>query len=396
MESPADLIEIVGDYAWSLGAELGWGGAGLALLGLVAGWRGGWPVLLPVLVMLGNLVTVALHGSRNDIFIWHRYYIPSYAMMAVLAGLGCHVLIGRMPRALKFLPLGIPVVMLLAGWNTHDRSRYRIAESFGMSVLRSLPPGAHLIATDDNILFSLLYLHLVEHRRPDVNLIPQGVGDADLPPLRFNPDNELLFFTHHPNWTLPSLELVPVGLLFRACRAGEARPEPIVPEPLEGERDPRVPKDYLTQNLIGQFHYMLGFTFEQRDWPSARREFEEAAAAAPENDVLFYNLGLIFRRNGLVEEALRAFERSHAINPRHLASYTRPRASDRVRELVAERERILRLERTLVESPAIRDIEPGTPEYHRGIAALLEEQGETQAARGHRLQALEQAPQVKD
>jgi len=395
IESPADLVEIAGDYAWSLGVELGWGGAGLALLGLVAGWRGRWPVLLPVLVMLGNLVTVALHGSRSDIFIWHRYYIPSYAMMAVLAGLGCHILIRRMPRTLTFLPLGIPVIMLLAGWNTHDRSRYRIAESFGMSVFRSLPPGAHLIATDDNILFSLLYLHLVERRRPDVNLIPQGVGDADLPPLRFNPDNEPLFFTHHPNWSLPSLELVPVGLLFRACRAGEPPPEPILPEPLEGERDARVPKDYLTQNLIGQFHYMLGFTFEQRDWPSARREFEEAAAAAPENDVLFYNLGLIFKRNGLVEEALGAFERSHAINPRHLASHTRPRASDRVRELVAERERLLRLERALVESPAIRDIEPGTSAYHDAMAALLEEQGESQAARGHRLRALERAPPIK-
>jgi tetratricopeptide (TPR) repeat protein len=317
-------------------------------------------------------------------------------MMAVLAGLGCHVLIRRMPRALKLLPLGIPMAMLLAGWHANDRSRYRIAESFGMSVFRSLPPGAHLIATDDNILFSLLYLHLVERLRPDVNLIPQGVGDADLPPLRFNPDNEPVFFTHHPNWSLPSLELVPVGLLFRACRAGEPPPEPILPEPLEGERDPRVPKDYLTQNLIGQFHYMLGFTFEQRDWPRARREFEEAAAAAPHNDVLFYNLGLIFRRNGLVDDALRAFERSHAINPRYLASHTRARASDRVRELVAERERLLRLERRLVEPPAIRDIEPGTPAYHRSMAELLEEQGETLAARGHRLRALEQASPINN
>jgi tetratricopeptide (TPR) repeat protein len=260
-----------------------------------------------------------------------------------------------------------------------------------MSVLRSLPPGAHLIATDDNILFSLLYLHLVEHRRPDVNVIPQGVGDAELPPLRFNPDSEPLFFTHHPNWNLPSLELVPVGLLFRACRAGGPPPAPIVPEPLEGERDPRVPKDYLTQNLIGQYHYMLGVTFEQRDWLRARREFDEAAAAAPHNDVLFYNLGLIFRRNGLVEDALQAFQRSHEINPRHLASHTRPRASDRVEELAAERQRLSRLEAALADSVTTRDARPGSPAYHRGMAALLAARGENGAARGHRLRALELA-----
>jgi tetratricopeptide (TPR) repeat protein len=282
--------------------------------------------------------------------------------------------------------------MLLVGWQTYDRSRYRIAEAFGMSVLRSLPPGAHVIATDDNILFALLYLHLVEGQRPDVNLIPQGVGDTELPPLRFNPEKEPLFFTHHPNWDLPSLDLVPVGLLFRASRAGEPPPALALPEPLEGERDPRVPKDYLTQNLIGQFHYMLGFTFEQRDWLRARREFEKAAVAAPHNDVLFYNLGLIFRRNGLVEDAIAAFERSHEINPRHLASHGRPRASDRLGELVAEQARLSRLVRELAASPTITGTQPGTPGHHLRLATLLEKHGEPVAARGHRLRALELAP----
>ena len=35
-------------------------------------------------------------------------------------------------------------------------------------MLAPLPPGAHLAATDDNVLFALMYLHLVEGRRPDV------------------------------------------------------------------------------------------------------------------------------------------------------------------------------------------------------------------------------------
>jgi tetratricopeptide (TPR) repeat protein len=94
-----------------------------------------------------------------------------------------------------------------------------------------------------------------------------------------------------------------------------------------------VPKDYLTRNLIGNFHQMRAMTFELRDWSVARRELELAAASAPDNDVLFYNLGLIYRRNGLLEDALAAFRRSAEINPGEIASLSKPRAADRASEV---------------------------------------------------------------
>lgn len=341
LEGPADLAPIAADFARSLFVESAFVGPTLAILALVAARRRRWPVLLPILVMLGNLLSLALHGSRSDLFLWHRYYIPSYAMLALLAGLGCQVLMERLPRAAGLALLGVPTFLLATGWTSFDRSRYRVAEAFSSELLRSLPPGAHLSASDDNILFALLYLHFVEGRRPDVDLVLQGVGDADLPPLRFDPDRDPLFFTHHPNWGVPGLDVVPVGLVFRIVREGSPPPKLALPAtPLPGEDDPRVPKDYLTRNLIGHFHYMLGVTFEERDWLRARQEFEAAARAAPDNDVLFYNLGLIYRRNGLLDDAIAAFERSHAINPRHLPSGSRPRASERIAELAAERERL--------------------------------------------------------
>jgi tetratricopeptide (TPR) repeat protein len=149
---------------------------------------------------------------------------------------------------------------------------------------------------------------------------------------------------------------------------------------LDGEDDPRVPKDYLTSNLIGHFHYMLGATSEASNWPEAFREFRRAQAAAPRNDVLFFNLGLIFRRNGLYDEALAAFERSHAINPRHIASRDQVRAADEVEVTRRERDRV-------------RDIEAGlgvqgtTAAAHRRMAELLAQRHEAVAARGHRLLA---------
>ena len=104
---------------------------------------------------------------------------------------------------------------------------------------------------------------------------------------------------------------------------------------LAGESDPRVPKDYLTRNLIGEFHDMRGLAAELRDPQTSARELRIAAEAAPDNDVLFYNLGLIHSRAGRLPEALAAFERSQEINPRHLASGSRPRAADRIAELRA-------------------------------------------------------------
>ena len=44
-------------------------------------------------LILGNFVAMAMHGSRTDLFFWHRYYIPSYVVAALLAGLGLQVLL---------------------------------------------------------------------------------------------------------------------------------------------------------------------------------------------------------------------------------------------------------------------------------------------------------------
>lgn len=387
IESAADLVPIARDWLASLGGELAYAGAALALVGLVAGRRRGWPVGLVALVMLGNLAALALHGSRSDLFLWHRYYIPSYAMAALLAGLGCDQLLRRLPRAARALPLLVPLALLATGFRSFDRSRYRVAEAFSTELLRELPPGATLSASDDNVLFSLLYLHFVEGMRPDVDLILQGVGGADLPPLHFDPDRDPVFFTHHPNWEVPGLEVVPVGLVFRIARSGRPWPDPTLPaSTLAGEDDPRVPKDDLTQDLIGQFHYMLGVTFETRDWLRARGELEAAARAAPDNDVLFYNEGLLYRRNGLLDEAAAAFERARAINPRHLPSGNRPRASDRLAELDVERRRLASLEAELEQGAGLAPVRDAAG--HRALAALLEARGEAVAARGHRLRAL--------
>ena len=351
IESPMDLLPIGWDYVRGMGGELAWVGVPIALVGFAAPARRGFNGLL-LLVMFFNVLVMALHGSRSDLFIWHRYYIPSYAMASLLLARGVDVAAARLRRSARrvrrvqrvqrvqrvaWAALLLPLVLFTTGWSRFDRSRYRIAEDYSRILLSTIPPGSSLAATDDNILFVLIYLTMVEGVRPDVNLILQGVGGNALPALRFDPEKEPLYFTHHPNWNHPILDVVPVGQAFRVWRRGVPLPPvKMPPDELPGANDADVPKDYLTQNLVGHYYFMLGFTAERSDWPRARRFFERAMHAAPSNDVLFYNVGLIFERNGLLEEALAAFRRSHEINPRHIANSDRVRAWDKVVQMEKE------------------------------------------------------------
>ena len=69
-----------------------------------------------------------------------------------------------------------------------------------------------------------MYLRFVEGERPDLDLILEGVADAQPPALRFNPDQDPLFLTHHPNWSVKGLEVVLIGLVFQTVQeAGPGR-----------------------------------------------------------------------------------------------------------------------------------------------------------------------------
>ena len=166
VEQPTDILLVAFDYLASFPQELTWLGCGLVAIGIVVAKGRGWPLLFLLVAMAANCAAMASHGSRSDIFIWHRYYIPSYLLAALLAGLGADTLLRRLPRALRLAPLLLPAFLLAINWAKFDRSRFEIAQAFSRAVLESLPPGAKLIATDDNILFVLIYLTMVEGDRP--------------------------------------------------------------------------------------------------------------------------------------------------------------------------------------------------------------------------------------
>lgn len=317
--SPADVVAVLADYAITLARELGWIGVPLALAGAVAVVRRQPAVaLLIAAAMLGNVATMALHGSREDLFVWHRYYIPSLLMTALLAGLGAQALTARAAAPLRLLPLALPAFLLVSGWAQFDRSRHRIADEFARALLAELPPNATLQAADDNVLFPLLYLTLVEGHRSDVRV---GVlGSLPVPAAAsFDPQETPVFFTHVPGIDEPGLAVVPTGLAFRLWRADQPPPAvALPPDTLPGEDDPGVPRDDLTQHLIGAYHFSLAVTLAAADWPRAAQHLQRAAAAAPDDDVLLVSVALLYLHHGRPAEAIPALERAARINPRQL------------------------------------------------------------------------------
>ena len=103
--------------------------------------------------------------------------------------------------------------------------------------------------------------------------------------------------------------------------------------------------------------------------------------------MLFYNLGLIYRRNGLLDDARSAFARSDEINPRPIPGKTGALARDRLDELAVEQGRIAEIEGRL--SGSIEVAASGSAGWHRRMAELLTREGELRAARGHLRRALE-------
>ena len=264
-------------------------------------------------------------------------------MVALLAGLGCQVA-DRAPaaRGCARSRSRFRCFLLISGWTAFDRSRYAGRGGLRATVLRVAAARRAPLASDDNILFVLIYLHFVEGRRPDVDLDPAGRGRGRI--CRRCASIPTAIRSSSPitrTGTCPSWRSCPVGQRrSRSSARGQpaSRAVVVAEGALAGEDDPRVPKDYLTQNLIGHFHYMLGVTFERRTGRARARSSQRAARAAPdERRALLQPRPASTARTACSTKRVAAFERSDAINPRYLPSANRVRASDRLAELAAER-----------------------------------------------------------
>ena len=262
-------------------------------------------------------------------------------MLALLAGLGCQVLLERLPRAARAAAAraaGLPARHRLDRLRPQPLPRRRgLRRARCCARCRPARTSSPPTTTSSSCCSTCTSSRAGARTSTSCS---QGVGEADLPPLRFDPDTRSALLDASP-------ELEPARARGRSDRQrlpdrarGERRRRRSCfrSGPLAGEDDPRVPKDYLTQNLIGHFHYMLGVTFEKtRLAARARASSRRRRAPRPTNDVLFYNLGLIYRRNGRSTTPSRPSSARTRSTRAISRAEPRVRASDRLAELAAER-----------------------------------------------------------
>jgi hypothetical protein len=320
VEGFGDAVEVAWFYVRTIPQEFTWLGAGLVLMGaLILNHERehlGFLFMIPLPV---NVALMALHGSWSDIFFWRRYMISGYVgLSCALAWALAWIASRSRSRAGK---LGIclvpPALCLFVFYSLNDRSQHTIARDYSVSVLRTLPRNSVLIAQDDNVLFPLIYLQIVERWRTDVKLVMQGV--AELSTMKIDLERAPVFFTHWNNLKNPEVRLVPEGLVYHLIRSS-APWTPVLPwsrYSFASAEDPDLHQDYLTRNLVAGYYFMEGINYERIDPARAAAAFAKAGRIAFDNDVTQYNLGLAYARDGRPADAYRQFQRVLEINPRY-------------------------------------------------------------------------------
>jgi tetratricopeptide (TPR) repeat protein len=320
VEGAGDVARVFGLYFGRIPSEIGWIGAGLAGLGLVAGLSRERRVAGMALYLLAaNAGLMCLHGSRSDIFYWPRYLLAGWLGVSLLAGLG----LAQVVAWVRFRPLAAslallaPALALVSNWRENDRSGNTLARDFSARILERVEPNAQVFAEGDNVLFPLIYLHHVEGVRPDVTLVLQGINV--LSQRQIDPDREPIYFTHHHDLGAPQLELVPSGLVYRLVRKEGTPPKEswaswAIPS-FDAVTEPGRLR-YLDRNLVGDYLLLKAVNLEKPAREAALEAARLSMAVDFDNVRSFLNSGLLLERNLHFEEALAAFRHAAGIDDR--------------------------------------------------------------------------------
>ena len=162
-------------WAALLGAQLGWWGLLLALLGASRWWKCDRPFALFALIWSLLVGVYAFFYDTNDSYI---YLIPLVLLMALFWAKGAHYLLLQTSSlrpiwrrlALAVLLL-LPLVSLARHWPGADLSDDHSVTVYLKDVLDAVSPGGLVVVRGDQPTFSLWYALYAEDLRPDVTVV---------------------------------------------------------------------------------------------------------------------------------------------------------------------------------------------------------------------------------
>jgi hypothetical protein len=168
-----------------LGWEIGWLGFILALFG-VKQWRRSKEKNILYFVLLSWFLLVAVNFSYFNIsqtsdspYLTLKFFLSGDWMIFLLASVAMAFLfkqLHRLKKSFSFLTALLLVCCWMwkvnGVWDGVNQSSQTVTYDYGPNLLKSLPANSLFFAESDADYFSLYYLQQVEHRRPDVIMIP--------------------------------------------------------------------------------------------------------------------------------------------------------------------------------------------------------------------------------
>jgi dolichyl-phosphate-mannose-protein mannosyltransferase len=141
----------------------------------------------PMFVWITNL---NLATAPSALFVLQRFFLLPQVVVAPLMALGILLISEFIASSTSVLParslplvagalLIILAVSVASTYRRVDQSRNRIARSYCEDVFATVEPHGILLTTGDGVTIPLMYLSVVERRRPDVALITPPLLPAD-------------------------------------------------------------------------------------------------------------------------------------------------------------------------------------------------------------------------
>ena len=184
------------------------------------GLLSGFALLFPALVLYLAFPLAPERIEENSVF-----FLPALALIHIFLACGFGAAFSlaarRRPlRLLLLLSLMLLLIFRLSGqFPLHRYDRVRLPETYARQLLESLPQGAYLQVTGDDLVFPLFYLRAVERFRNDVTIHnPDGAlfnkikPDLPLPSHRFSSYGQSGLAPRGLLYASPGNQLVPVRL----------------------------------------------------------------------------------------------------------------------------------------------------------------------------------------
>ncbi len=272
--------------------------------------------LLAGIAIVGGIASVAsgLHGEQ--LLEPEVFWIPSYALLALLAAHGIAALGRGASRVGAPAAVAAALALTILGWPRVDRADSWIAEDYGRALLTSMPERAVLYVTADYQAFSIMYLQTIEHLRPDVSLRTVDAPPARdayghrAPPLRTLVGGDRPIFVTVPKPPFDALPTTPEGLAFRV---GNTEPS-WTPISLR-HPDDRVPSVFERSALYAVRFHEAAYRFAIGDEAGAVRSAAAAARCVPDLASALSDLATLLATNGVHDRADHLWRRAVELDP---------------------------------------------------------------------------------